>query len=986
MRKDWHVRALLSAALTALLAPGPTWAQSAAAPAKGVAAAPVANASAPKMDAKRDAKLARQAFNRGEEAERKGDLLAALGSYDEAVRQAPQKTAYRIRLEAVRFALIQQHTERAERDAVAGRANAARKELRAAVALDPGYRTAQERLQQLERQSLRESDRVGAFATAPARLKPRPGTRTIDFRGDVRGAYGEIARQFGLTAAFDEDILTRSIRVRLDEVDFPTAMRLLGQQTKTFWRALDSQTFFVFNDTPEKRKEYLPFIERTIVLPESERPEQMNEMLRLVREFSGLTHAQLETATRTITVRGSEPDVALASELVRELEQSRGEIMLEVEILEVQRNAAQRLGITPPSRGKAVALSSADLKLAQQSTEGLVTVLERLFGTPSSLGSSSAAQIASLLATGGVGLGSLIPPLIAFGGGKTTFLATLPGASADFADTLSAVRGARRVLLRAKDGEPATFFVGDRFPISLATLSSNFGGQGLVPNVRVENFATGLDPASVVVATFRTSGHLDLATANAGSGANTVSILLGNGDGTFSANTDIVVGTTPVALTAADFGNGHVDLAVANQGSNSVSILLGNGDGTFQARTDIPVGTQPSALVVGDFDKDGHLDLAVANQGSNSVSILFGNGNGTFQPAVNIPLTNGTGPASIATADFDKDTNPDLVTANSTSNTVTVLFGNGTRTNTFPVQTDIIVGTKPLSVVTADFNTDGDPDLAVANEGSDSVSILLGRGTRTNPFSTRTDLTLATGSQPSALLPGDFNGDGHADLAIADTGTGAVTILFGAGDGTFAAHVDFSTASQPSALASGDFNGDSLLDLAIANGNASSLTVILNSNMAALNQSGQLPYPSVEFEDIGLKVKATPHIHPGSEVTLHMEMEIRSLSASTFNSIPVISNRSVDETVRLKINERSILAGIFNLQRLNSISGLPGAATASIIGYAAGLHNPQDQETELIIVITPRLLRPATRLDRARYLGPGGEPATGATETNEPNP
>lgn len=986
MGQDFHsrARALL---LATMLAGLPAWPQSAP-PATGSSAAGTSS-SAVGHDAtpatKPDARLARQAFDKGAAAERKGDLRAALEAYDLAVRRAPKRTDYRIRLEAVRFALIQQRTERAERDAVAGRSAAARNELRAAVALDPGYRTAQERLQQLERQTLRESDGVPEFATKPAALEPPAGTRTIDYRGDVRGAYTEIARQFGLTAAFDEDTQTRSIRFRVGEVDFPTAMHLLGQQTRTFWRALDAHTFFVANDTPEKRKEYLPFIERTIVLPESDRPEQMNEILQLVREFSGLTHAQLETATRTLTLRGSQPDVALADELIRELEQARGEIMLEVEILEVQRDAAQRLGITPPSSSKAVSLSKQQIQQAQQSTEGLVQVLQQLFGTAQGFAGSTPAQIASLLGTGGITLSALVPPLIAFGGGKTVFLATLPGATANFADTLSAIRSARRVLLRAKDGEPATFFVGDRFPVSLAVLSTpGAPGPGVRPNVRVENFATGAGPASVVAATFRTSGHVDLATANGGQGANSVSILLGNGDGTFAAKTDITVGTTPLALAAADFGNGHTDLAVVNQGSNNVSILLGNGDGTFQPRTDIPVGTGPAAIVAGDFNKDGHIDLAVANQGSNSVSILLGNGNGTFQPAVNIPLTSGTGPVALATADFDKDGNPDLVTANSTSDDVTVLFGDGL--GAFPAQTNIAVGRTPLSVATADFNEDGDPDLVVANSGSDSVSILLGRGTRTNTFPTRTDIPLNAGSKPSAVIPADFNMDNHTDLAIADTGSDSATILFGNGNGTFTTRVDFSSGSQPSALAAADFNGDNRIDLAIADANGSSVTVIINSGGVLSNQNPQLPYPSVEFEDIGLKVKTTPRIHPSSEVTLHMEIEIRSLSASSFNNIPIISNRSVDETLRLKINEPSILAGIFNQDKTNSVTGLPGPATIPGIGYAAGLHNPQDQQTELIIVVTPRLLRPAPHLDRARYLGPGGEPAGGAAEPIEPGP
>jgi general secretion pathway protein D len=133
-------------------------------------------------------------------------------------------------------------------------------------------------------------------------------------------------------------------------------------------------------------------------------------------------------------------------------------------------------------------------------------------------------------------------------------------------------------------------------------------------------------------------------------------------------------------------------------------------------------------------------------------------------------------------------------------------------------------------------------------------------------------------------------------------------------------------------------------------------------------------------------VKTTPRLHPGNELTLHMEMELRSLSTSKFNDIPVISNRSVDETMRLKMDEPSVLAGIFVLDKSNSVTGIPGVANLPGAGFAAGSRNPQSQDTELIIVVTPRLLRAAPRLDRARFVGPGGEPAGTAAEPSEPGP
>ena len=111
-----------------------------------------------------------------------------------------------------------------------------------------------------------------------------------------------------------------------------------------------------------------------------------------------------------------------------------------------------------------------------------------------------------------------------------------------------------------------------------------------------------------------------------------MSVLLGNGDGTFQPQVTYAVGSIPIAIVAGDFtGDGHLDLAVANsRAATTVSVLLGNGDGTFQPQVTYAVGTDPDAIVAGDFNGDGRLDLAVANSSSNDVSVLLGNGDGTF--------------------------------------------------------------------------------------------------------------------------------------------------------------------------------------------------------------------------------------------------------------------------------------------------------------------------------------------------------------------
>ena len=157
-------------------------------------------------------------------------------------------------------------------------------------------------------------------------------------------------------------------------------------------------------------------------------------------------------------------------------------------------------------------------------------------------------------------------------------------------------------------------------------------------------FAVGTSPDAQAVGDFNGDGKPDLVVVN--QGANTMSVLLGNGDGTFQPKTDYATGTSPEGVAVGDFnGDGKADVAVANTGSDSVSILLGNGDGTFQPRTDIALPLTPVALTVGDFNGDGKADIAVATENSTSddVTMLIGNGNGTFQPPVTT-VTDTAGP------------------------------------------------------------------------------------------------------------------------------------------------------------------------------------------------------------------------------------------------------------------------------------------------------------------------------------------------------
>ena len=170
-----------------------------------------------------------------------------------------------------------------------------------------------------------------------------------------------------------------------------------------------------------------------------------------------------------------------------------------------------------------------------------------------------------------------------------------------------------------------------------------------------------------------------------------------------------------------------LDLAVAIFVSNNVSILLGNGTGSFGTpATNFAVGSGPFSVAVGDFNGDTFLDIVTANTSSANISILLGNGTGLFGTATNFPV--GNQPASVAVGDFNTDTFLDLAAANFGSNNVSILLGNGTGLFGTPA-TNFAVGNLPFSVAVGDFNADTFLDIVIANQGSDNISILLGNGT-----------------------------------------------------------------------------------------------------------------------------------------------------------------------------------------------------------------------------------------------------------------
>jgi len=354
---------------------------------------------------------------------------------------------------------------------------------------------------------------------------------------------------------------------------------------------------------------------------------------------------------------------------------------------------------------------------------------------------------------------------------------------------------------------------------NVSVLSGN--GDGIFAAQSV--FAAGDGPESVALGDLDGDGDLDIVSAN--SDDDTVSLLLGNGDGTFAAQSAFAVGDGPESVALGDLdGDGNLDIVSANSDDDTVSLLLGNGDGTFATQSTFPAGSvdsYPFCVALGDLDEDGNLDIVTANRDSSNVSVLPGMGDGTFAPQSTFAV--GNGPYSVALGDLDGDGDLDIVSANAWSNTVSVLLGNGH--GTFAAQSIFPVGGGPWSVALGDLDGDDNLDIVTTNCYDDTVSVLLGNGHGTFAAQSR----LAVGCNPVSVALGDLDGDDNLDIVTANANDDTVSMLPGSGDGTFAPQSTFAVGDLTGSVALGDLDGDGDLDVVTANRDSSNVSVLPGS-------------------------------------------------------------------------------------------------------------------------------------------------------------
>jgi trimeric autotransporter adhesin len=411
--------------------------------------------------------------------------------------------------------------------------------------------------------------------------------------------------------------------------------------------------------------------------------------------------------------------------------------------------------------------------------------------------------------------------------------------------------------------DPAALVVSDfdldgKLDVAVANADSNdvsiLRGNGDGTFAPAVYLPVGTAPSFLAAADFNNDGKPDLAVADRES--DNISVLLGNGSGGFASSIDSAAGRQPASFVAGDLnGDGKTDLAVINYTNRNgvvtdLSLLLGNGDGTFSAPTIVISGDIHSA-VISDMDLDGKSDLVVAVSRSAcceaNVTVLLGSGNGTFAAARS--FRTGEDARNIAAYDFDQDGKPDVAAATA-SGYVMIFPGNGDGTLTTygagaylvalalgdfnsDNKTDVVANSAILlgngggrfapaigygvpgqslqSVTVGDFNRDGKIDLAGVAETGEKVSIFLGTGNA--GFAAPSEYALV--GRSSGVAKGDFDGNGIEDLVVTSYERGRLTVLLGNGSGTFSSAGNYEAGPSPSSVAVADFDGDGKQDLVL---------------------------------------------------------------------------------------------------------------------------------------------------------------------------
>jgi general secretion pathway protein D len=426
---------------------------------------------------------AKQLFKQGLAAESRLAYVDAYNFYHEAYELKPDDITYRASFERVRFLAAASLVHQGELLVNSGKLQEALTTFERALGIDPSSFIAQQEANKVRTMLLKEQkEKEGTAppptpaseltkrmeeAAGPVELAPISNTPiTLKLSEDSKTVYESIGKLAGINVLFDPDYTSRRIRVDLNGVTLEQALQIAALESKTFWRPVTPNTIFVAADTPAKRKELEQSVIRTFYLENLSQPNELQDLVNILRTLLDTQRLQQFPSQQAIVVRGTPDQIAMAEKLIDDLDKSRPEVVVEVVIMQVQRNKLINLGIQPPSSASVALIDNSSTTTSASGTN---------VGTGSGTISTTTGST-----TGSINLNTLAHL------NATNFQVTVGAATAYFLYTDSSSKILQQPQIRALDGQKASLKLGQRVPVATGSFQPGIGGVGINPLVNTQ--------------------------------------------------------------------------------------------------------------------------------------------------------------------------------------------------------------------------------------------------------------------------------------------------------------------------------------------------------------------------------------------------------------------------------------------------------------------------------------------------------------------
>jgi general secretion pathway protein D len=424
-------------------------------------------------------KAAKALYEKGKAAEARQDYIEAYNDYHQAWQLKPTDLRYRTAATFVRFLAAASYVHQGEILMNVGKLQEALTDFEQAIAIDPSSFIAQQQANKVRQLLIKVQNptpppgpqsaltRRMEEATGPVELAPISQTPiTLKLSEDAKTIFESIGKLAGINVLFDPDYSSKRIRVDLNGVTLEEALQITALESKTFWRPVTPNTIFVAADTPAKRKELEQSVVRTFYLTNLSQPNELQDLVNILRTLLDTQRLQQFPSQQAIVVRGTPDQIAMAEKLIEDLDKSRPEVLVEVAIMQVNRDKLRNLGIQPP----------ASITVNLQSNTSTTT---------STTGSNVGTGNGNVTTTTGATTGSITLNELA-NLNATNFQVTIPATTANFLFTDSSSKLITQPQIRASDGQKASLKIGERVPVATGSFQPGIGGVGINPLVNTQ--------------------------------------------------------------------------------------------------------------------------------------------------------------------------------------------------------------------------------------------------------------------------------------------------------------------------------------------------------------------------------------------------------------------------------------------------------------------------------------------------------------------